>query len=309
MGEWCKEYSKKSIWEKMDYRVIDYHWDDKYKAKDDYVFIQDIYEEALIFLSEKLNDYHNTNYSKRYWRLLLNPWLFLFSYTLYDRWFMIKKVLNEENYLIDGTSIINLNDQEMIPFSGSEIRSHLGPHGDMWNHFIFSKVYKKFSNNYTTINKKTEEFFPSRKRRQSKSYLISSSGIKDRYNSFANLFKKESDALIVNHQLGLKNYLKIQLALKQVPIFYTSKTIPDKKVRPKLELREKVLTKNIKIDNSFENFFYEMIPKQLPTCYFEGYGDLIQESENCKYPKNPKFIMSYSAYSSSDIFKAWAGKR
>ena len=32
LGEWCRRYSRKERWSKMDAEVLPYHWDDRKKA-------------------------------------------------------------------------------------------------------------------------------------------------------------------------------------------------------------------------------------------------------------------------------------
>ena len=36
LGEWCKIYIKKSVWEKFDSQTMTYHWNDREKLYTDY---------------------------------------------------------------------------------------------------------------------------------------------------------------------------------------------------------------------------------------------------------------------------------
>ena len=58
LGEWCKRFSRKSEWEKLDSITLPYHWDDGSKFKDDYHYLDKIYEEMLIDFSNHLNNYY-----------------------------------------------------------------------------------------------------------------------------------------------------------------------------------------------------------------------------------------------------------
>ena len=89
LGEWCKVYSNKPAWQKFNSKTMPYHWDDRKKLYTDYQNIQIIYEKILFELSNKLNQIHQVNYSLRYWRILIGPWLGYFTQTLFDRWFML----------------------------------------------------------------------------------------------------------------------------------------------------------------------------------------------------------------------------
>ena len=53
LGEWCKLFSQKAVWEKLDYEVLPYHWDDRGKLYNDYLYldrapgINDVNQELL----------------------------------------------------------------------------------------------------------------------------------------------------------------------------------------------------------------------------------------------------------------------
>ena len=90
LGKWCNLYSKN------DKLFLHY----KFKEKKNFKKIQ---ENNLFFLSRALNDYHKTNYSKNFWKILLYPWIYYFSYILSDRFDVIKKLKkidNIDNFLV-----------------------------------------------------------------------------------------------------------------------------------------------------------------------------------------------------------------
>ncbi len=95
LGEWCKRYSRKHIWENMDFEVASYHWDDREKLFSDYQYLQELYEKLLANLSETLNQIHGVDHSPRYWRILIGPWLGCFIQALFDRWFMLKEAIDQ----------------------------------------------------------------------------------------------------------------------------------------------------------------------------------------------------------------------
>ena len=39
LGEWCRLYSRKERWQKMNSEVLSYHWDDRTKLYNDYIYI------------------------------------------------------------------------------------------------------------------------------------------------------------------------------------------------------------------------------------------------------------------------------
>ena len=57
LGEWCKLFSRQHIWSKMDYEVLPYHWDDHKKILSDALYLNNLYEEILSELSNRLNQF------------------------------------------------------------------------------------------------------------------------------------------------------------------------------------------------------------------------------------------------------------
>jgi len=140
LGEWCKRYSRKDTWENMDYKVVPYHWDDRNKLYSDYQYLQKLYKKSIIDVSARLNRVHDVNHDARYWRILLGPWIGYFSHILYDRWFMLRKALDEYDslkcYYIareEGALISNDMNQSIELFNE-----------DSWNELIYSQLLKTY---------------------------------------------------------------------------------------------------------------------------------------------------------------------
>src|SRR4051812_26169024 len=75
LGEWCKRYRRREVWEKLDHRTVPYHWDDRLRLRRDYGYLRGVYERQLGLLSQRLNAIHGTSHGERYWRILVGPWL------------------------------------------------------------------------------------------------------------------------------------------------------------------------------------------------------------------------------------------
>src|SRR5436190_6513398 len=89
LGEWCKIYDQRHVWSKLDHEVLPYHWDNRHKLYQDYLYLQAVYERYLKELVERLNEVHQVDRSVRYWRIIIGPWLFHFIPLLYDRFFSL----------------------------------------------------------------------------------------------------------------------------------------------------------------------------------------------------------------------------
>ena len=89
LGEWCRIYSRKERWSKMNADILPYHWDDRNKLYNDYQYLNSLYEDTLNNTKEQLNRIHDVDYSLRYWRILIGPWLAYFMQMVFDRWAML----------------------------------------------------------------------------------------------------------------------------------------------------------------------------------------------------------------------------
>ena len=136
LGEWCKRYSRKAVWQKLDAEVAPYHWDDRQKLFNDYQYLQDLYEKLLLDLSNKLNHIHSVNYSLRYWRILIGPWLSIFIQIFFDRWFMLKQTIEKEKII--KCNIISRDPMSVVP---NDIKHFSNMYvDDDWNEAVYGQL-------------------------------------------------------------------------------------------------------------------------------------------------------------------------
>jgi putative transferase (TIGR04331 family) len=104
--------------------------------------------------------------------------------------------------------------------------------------------------------------------------------------------------------MGHLNEILLQLKLGQVPIIYrasksTSQTMDGSLRTWSLEGESR---------SAFEAFVREMVPKQIPMLYLEGYVGLVKQAQRQSWPKTPKLIWTSNAFSSDEVFKAAIAK-
>ena len=83
-----------------------------------------------------MNFFHNVNKQKKYWRLLIGPWLGNFIQVVFDRWFMINKALNE--YKFDYININSFSNIDFVPNSMKQFRDYVVT--DEWNEMIYLSI-------------------------------------------------------------------------------------------------------------------------------------------------------------------------
>ena len=62
LGEWCKIYSKKNIYEEFNFETLKYHWDDRKRLYKDSEYLTSVYEHYLESLSQQLNKINNVSH-------------------------------------------------------------------------------------------------------------------------------------------------------------------------------------------------------------------------------------------------------
>ena len=305
LGEWCRRYNRKEIWESLDSTVMPYHWDDRKKLFVDYQYLQDLYEVILAELTDKLNQIHSVNHSPRYWRILIGPWLGFFIQIIFDRWFMLKQAIEKgetiECCIIDRDPI-SVVPNDMTHFSKMSI-------DDDWNEAIYGQLLLLCWGERVNIERVQPQTVDS-----SFDSAISfgvKTAFKRRVESliyhFNKLFSKDEDYFFISSYLPLKIDFKLQMRLGQFPKLWRSRPAPITK--PDILNRQWRLSHNESKNGSFEYVVRQMISQHIPAAYLEGYGQMVIAADLMAWPKKPKIIFTSNLYESDDLFKSWMAKK
>ena len=313
LGEWCKLYARKHIWQDFDYEVAQYHWDDRKKLFNDYKDLQVIYERALRALAKKLNQINGVDHSLRYWRILTGPWLGYFIQMLYDRWLMLDSA--HRNYEITEVTVFHRGTYDVVPGDMQDFCCRFVE--DDWNEAIYGELLSVFFKDRIVINlveKKNAIVSPKLNelvgaKPKINLSLVVKKGIKRALQSLAVKNPGKTDYFFIKSYLPLKIQILLQLKLNQFPKFFFSTGID--KSAPQIEAREWSL--ELENDNSklagFGKILAYMIPRHIPTAYLEDYANLAEMAQQMSWPNRPKAIFTSNAYSSDDVFKAWAAEK
>ena len=92
-----------------------YHWRDKNKLNKDNIYLTNLYEKYLIYLSDILNKFHKDNKDIKYWRIIVGPWLRFFIDIVFDRYETLKlsnKIICKNKKLSNKNLFLRSNDFE-----------------------------------------------------------------------------------------------------------------------------------------------------------------------------------------------------
>jgi len=305
LGEWCKRYSRKAVWQKLDAEVAPYHWDDRQKLFNDYQYLQDLYEKLLLDLSNKLNHIHSVNYSLRYWRILIGPWLSIFIQIFFDRWFMLKQTIEKEKII--KCNIISRDPMSVVP---NDIKHFSNMYvDDDWNEAVYGQLLDLNWSDVVNIKRIHKPSIDDKN--ENNTSLSAKTAFKRHIEKFwvplfNKLFSKDDGYFIISSYLSLKTVLKLQINLGQFPKLWQRLSTPI--IKPDIQQRQWQLDRKFN-DASFEEVVCKLIPLHIPTAYLEGYKNLETVTSQSGWPKKPKGIFTSNSYNSDDVFKKWAAEK
>lgn len=93
LGAWCLRYDRREQWGNLKLSVLPYPLEQPAQLIAAERYGDQIYEAALAALSECLNSMHGTAHGRRYWRILLGPWLSHYIGIVYERYLCLRSAL------------------------------------------------------------------------------------------------------------------------------------------------------------------------------------------------------------------------
>lgn len=306
LGEWCRLYNKKHLWESMD-AVVAEPFGLQLKQKEKNInYAQVLSAELLVELKKTLNAFHKTNHSDRYWNILLGHWLQRYVKVCFNRYYTIQQVL--ENYEITGTTIFNPTYNLAVPDSESFIWANTD---DLWSSVFYGRAIKyldqdKIQSDLVAVDDEVQFIYKKTIAPTNKAIIFRF--IKTIGGNIFQKLSKEKDAFIINSYLPKWQEIKLQFSLFQFPQLWQSPLLNSVQVdleqRMKLQTKFRFFTKG---KSGFELFVRNLLSELIPICYLEGYAELNKQVASLPWPKNPKFIFTSNNFDTDEIFKAWVG--
>ena len=296
LGEWCNFNLNKDFIKNYNFEILPYHWEKEERKLKDYKYIMSVYKTLSKELSESLNKTHKKNFSTKYWETIISPWLMVFIVSIFDRYLLIKQT---QKYNIIGTSSIKVSEQEMIAKSSREFLNFT--QHDLWNNYIFSFLISKINSKI-----KIKKVLDSNKIKTTKINFNLKRNIIKFISYITTLIKNEEKIFIIGSYLKLYQEILLQIKLNHILKFnleipYNGNFIISSK------LRKKLLKK--KGNDEFSLILRELLVKQMPIFYLEGYEAFSKFVKQLKWPKKPKLIFSSNSQINDETFKFWLAEK
>lgn len=308
LGEWCRLYDRRHIWQNMDAIVASPYGLSQAKKDADHAEARALEEKLFPVLCDALNRYHGTQYGLRFWRIVLGHWLRRYVDVMLNRVRTLQQCL--QTHPISGT-VAYANDHYTLATQDS-YAAIWAFNDDRWNNALYVRILEQLgiSCPVEIIARDESEGFcwnaltttPTLKRTILK-WSYQQAG------KLASYLARDDDAFIINSYLPKKEEIKLQLTLGQCPQLWVS---------PKLETSEKpdcALRKSlahqliIKSGNDLEDILSVMLFELLPVCYLEGFANLNKFVKQQPWPKKPKFILTSNNFDTDEVFKLWTAKK
>lgn len=306
LGEWCRLFERKHIWEAMDAIVArPYGLPDKEK---NLAYVQQLAGRLLQEVAEALNVFHHTQHGLRYWHIVIGPWLQRYVATIFNRYHALEQVLIEQD--IAGTVVFDLPDYQLA--TNDSLSLIRASHDPMWNHVLYSRILDFLERAVDLrVGSCAIERSPGRRHEIAAQGAAQGAahqfGLRQRFrNAVLNTltkFRKKNDAFILNSYLPFFQEICLQLSLGQVPQVWKSKKVnhvpADAMVRRKFFIDTEGYA-------GFELFVRHQLREMIPTCYLEGYGLLLEQVKSQPWPSEPKFIFTSNNFEFDEVFEVWA---
>ena len=305
LGEWCRLYDRRHIWENMDAIVAEPYGVDRVSKDLNAAQASEFEDTIFPKLCTSLNHYHGKQYSQRFWKIILGHWLSLHLSVILNRVKTLEQCL--QKYQISGTTFFRSDD---FSFTADCFSSSLSNFDDnQWNNILNEKILNLLEMNIPFVENIDyhSSIEPSRVR-PSFSRVFSKWAHKY-IGLFLSFFIRDNDAFIINSYLPLKEEVKLHLALRQLPQFWSESNFKSQN-RPNSMIRHQ-LAKDLTSESkdSLMEIISSMLFELMPVCFLEDFSNLNNFSKKQRWPKNPKFIFTSSNFFADDVFKLWTANK
>lgn len=297
MGESCLRYSRRSVWEPLLGEKLESPWLEDSRLSEAYDHIDDVIERLLPRLAGRLNSLHGTDYSVRFWRIQLGPWLMLYVPSLYDRFTFARGALAR---FPDLTTLTLAPTSFVIPQDTFDYS--VWAHTEFYNLQLISKVFtflgKEFPN---------KEFKPppgNHPRPQRPSPFALTRLVKGAFNLAARRSKG-----IVLEEPPFPPRMAMRIAVRSWGRVFPrySRGYESHSWATEPGLREGLLDMGLG-GGAFEELLTLILPTDMPKAFIEGFQSLGKDAGR-RFPSSPKAIMSTSGWYYDEVFKRWAAER
>jgi putative transferase (TIGR04331 family) len=311
LGEWCNRYNQADANSLQAHEILKFHWDDREKLKRDYDYLERLHQSLLGSLTRCLNKLHHVEYPKRYWQILLDPWLFSYISVLFDRWETLKAAFNsEESYKI---FFFEASGQNFPPYSYEDFIENAACN-DLWNQHQYQKIINfEFSKNCTVEELRGVDVFHQAQNSFSAPPKFGTLK-KIAYRSLLLLgnYFQSREVFFIGSGLSWLSALRLSIKFRKflfADVLFRYRAT-SKNISVGLPFFESSKRGSVKIEfnssSRFEDFLLQSIAYDLPCCLIEDYKLHIETINRIKF--KPKLIFTAFSHFNDYLAKFWIAR-
>jgi putative transferase (TIGR04331 family) len=302
LGSWCTRYDRGEDWHDLHYQIMPSPWDDRDEFHRACHYLDACYDRCLTQLVEYLNRTHGVSYDRRYWQVIVGPWLLWYLHITYDRYVHLCRAFEAfptlTTYVLDPAQYHTPID--MPDF----VKCFLA---DGYNLQVFSEVLANMGLSFPTRQiaggdvAEPQPADSSSKSLQLRRFL---SRVKAAGNRWRTQYMNSVRAWEVGlFEMGWSSSMHWRLAqlsrLKMMPMDWSFDTpcgVYEDMTVPRRRLSD------LSAANEFENVLVRSLPGQFPVRYLEGYKSTCEQiHRTIKF--FPRVIVSCMSWKFNEYFK------
>lgn len=305
LGEWCRLYDRKHIWSGMEAIVAEPYGLESEERSRGISYVLALTGQILTELTQALNNVHQTQHSERYWNIVLGHWLLRYVSVAFNRYHTLDQAIS--NYEISGTTFFAVKDYSLA--TADSLSFIWACNDDVWNHVLYSRLMAYRGDvqmNPSSALLEGCKGFSQEEKRPDGHRSLAKGLARKLVRTVGQKLARSSDAFIINSYLPVKDEIKLQLALGQIPQRWSSpsfeRVLPDAAVRAELVI-------DYDKHEGVERYIRWQLAETIPTCYLEGYKGLDKIAKSLPWPEKPKFIFTSNNFAVDEIFKVWTASK
>lgn len=306
LGDWCRLYDRKDAWSRRRHSVVPYHWDDRAKNRNDHAYLKGLHDALLTELAEAMNRRHGLDRPRRYWQMVLDPWLLTYVPVLWDRWECLRTAFDCDVRL-ETIALASAGAPKPCFDYADFVEKALN---DRWNHGLYADILRTGYSGRCAITEAPDD--PS-----SSKVLYAVAGSAPRPRSLKRrlagaaedalgLLASRSDAVFYESFFPNAALVRLNLALRQPPRLHLNDfewpaaldAAPESRDGLRLALEPK---------NAFETFLFGRLFGDMPYAYLEGFASLLAKTRAIRM--KPKVILTANAHWHNELFKLWSAEK
>lgn len=299
LGEWCLRYTRRHENVKLSAILARDPLDSRLQTDRAVDIVSALYERFLPQLANALNLLHDKQYSTRYWRILVGPWLQFYVSVLYDRYSYIKAAVEDH----PGISTLGLSESDFVtPVDTLDFMSRI--YGDLYNLQLYTRILVAMGVEVPrkSLPAKSERRSAPLPRRSARS--ITKIAARRLINTVIRTLCGSRAIILKSSYFPRALLIRLAFAsrLRALPSFVLPIQLHSSE--PDSRRRSEILM-FFQPSDDFERLLTRLLPDDLPQCFVENYRDIESYSRK-QYPAKPLAIFSANDWYYDEAFKQWA---